>query len=84
MLEFLRQDLRAQLVVYFALCIVLIFAGWYVVAKVRSIIFDKGQTTSETLTKFTELHSQGEIDDEELRSIKWMLAERLKKETQKS
>ena len=46
----------------------------------RAGINRKELPTSEWMTKFEELHGQGELTDEEYRTIKAMLAERLQQE----
>jgi uncharacterized membrane protein len=68
---------EAQLVVLTAGVAVLIAVGIYVVAKVRRSFMESGQNPSDLITNFRELHSQGELSDEEYRNIKATLAARL-------
>ena len=52
----------------------------YVVGKVRAWAVQKEPPASELLTKFREMHSQGVLSDEEFRTIKTTLKERLQSE----
>ena len=76
MAEFLASPL-ANLVFLAALTATLIACGVYVIGRVRAGINRKEPPASEWLTKFKDLHSRGELSDEEYRTIKAMLAERL-------
>lgn len=81
--EFLARPLvRAGLL--FAALAALTALGAFVVARFRGGKGDDQPTTSELLTKFRELHEQGELSDEEFRSIKAKLAERLEAELNSS
>ena len=63
-----------------ALSAALVAGGIYVIGRVRAGINGKEPPASEWLTKFKELHAKGELSDEEYRTIKAMLAERLQRE----
>ena len=78
MAEFLGSPL-ASVVILVAVLAALIAGGVYVIGRVRAGLNDKAAPTSEWLTNFKELHSQGELSDEEYRTIKAML-ERLQQE----
>jgi len=58
-------------------------AAW-VVARFRGTAEKGGAKASETLTKFREMHSQGQLTDEEFRTIKAKLAEELRRELKDS
>ena len=77
--EFLARPLvRAGLL--FAALAALAALGAFVVARFRGGKGDGQPTTSELLSKFRDLHEQGELSDEEFRNIKANLAERLEAE----
>ena len=77
--EFLARPLvRAGLL--FAAIAALTALGAFVVARFRGGKGDDQPSTSELLSKFRELHDQGELSDEEFRSIKANLAQRLEAE----
>jgi uncharacterized membrane protein len=79
MAEFLGSPL-ASVVFLVALTAALVAAAVYVIARVRAGINRKEPPASEWLTNFKELHAKGELSDEEYRTIKAMLAERLQRE----
>ena len=79
MAEFLGSPL-ASVVILVAITAALIAVGVYVISRVRAGLNDKAAPSSEWLTNFKELHAQGELSDEEYRTIKAMLAERLQRE----
>ena len=61
---------------YFTECPV----GVYAVAKVRGELTDTKPGASDMMTNFREIHSEGELSDEEFRKIKTSLADRLEDE----
>jgi uncharacterized membrane protein len=63
-----------------ALTGVLVAVGVYVVGRVRAGTRSTDPKASEWITKFKDLHSQGELTDQEYRTIKAMLADRLQQE----
>ncbi len=79
MAEFLGSP-HATIVFLLALTAALIAGGIYVIGRVRAGINAKEPPANEWLTKFKELHAKGELSDEEYRTIKAMLAERLQRE----
>jgi uncharacterized membrane protein len=79
MAEFSNSPL-AQLIWLSAVLGALVVVGVYVIGKVRAGIAAKESPASEWLTKFEELHARGELSDEEYRTIKAVLAERLQRE----
>ncbi len=79
MAEFLNGPL-AEVVILLALAAMLVAVGIYVIARVRAGMHLKGPPASEWLTNFEELHAQGELSDEEYRTIKALLAERFQQE----
>lgn len=82
--EFLRgsflQTAQAQVVLWLAAGAALVAVGIYVVAKVRQRYTENGPGSHHLMTNFRELHSQGELSDDEYRTIKAMLAARLQHE----
>ena len=83
MAEFLGSP-QATIVFLLALTATLIAGGIYVIGRVRAGINAKEPPANEWLTKFKELHSQGELSDEEYRTIKAMLSARLQEEIKDS
>jgi uncharacterized membrane protein len=69
-----------ELLVSMAILVVLVASALYVVGKTRSKALQKEPAASELLSKFRELHSQGELSDTEFRTIKATLAARLQQE----
>lgn len=74
------ESTAAQVVIWLAVCAVLVLVGIYVVAKVRQTFSESEPATHDMLANFRELHSQGELSDEEYRTIKATLAARLQRE----
>jgi uncharacterized membrane protein len=83
MSEFLASPL-ASVVLLLALTAVLVAVGVFVIGKVRAALKQTQPDASAWLTKFQELHAQGELSDAEFRTIKAMLAERLQHELKDS
>jgi uncharacterized membrane protein len=79
MAEFLGSPL-ASVVMLVALTVALVVVGIYVIGRVRAGMRSKEPPANEWFTKFKELHAKGELSDEEYRTIKSMLAERLQRE----
>ena len=79
MSEILQRP-EARLVILAALVAVVVAVGIYVVAKVRRTFVESGPSANDLITNFRELHSQGELSDEEYRTIKTMLGARLQAE----
>lgn len=79
MAEFLSSPM-ASVVMLAALTAALVACGIYVIGKVRGGLVQKEPPSSEMLTNFQELHDQGELSDEEYRTIKAMLADRFQQE----
>ena len=75
-------DWRAlqQLVLGVAALAILVAIGIYLAGKIRVKAVQKEPSASELLTKFREMHSRGVLSDEEFRTIKTTLTERLQAE----
>ena len=58
----------------------LLAVAMYFAKKTRSGSANQEATASEMLAKFRELHSRGQLNDAEFRTIKTALAERLRRE----
>ena len=71
---------NAQLFVYATGLVMLLAIGYYVVAKVRESFSESGPGASDLMSSFRESYSQGELSDEEYRTIKATLAARLRQE----
>jgi len=79
MSEFL-SEVPAQVVIWLAVLTILVVIGVYVINVFRGGSGDDSPEASELISNFNDLHSQGELSDEEFRTIKSMLAERLQSE----
>jgi len=79
MAEFLQQPL-VQIVLWLAALAALLAVGVYLVGRVRGMMLKSHTTSSDLMTDFREIYSQGDLSDEEYRRIKGTLAERLQSE----
>ena len=78
-MEELLQTPGARLVLWLTALMILSIIGWYVVQRVRNGP-EGPETSSEMLSKFSELRQSGELEDKEYRSIKTILAARMQAE----
>ncbi len=83
-MERLWQASVEQLVVWLALLAALIAVVVYVIGKLRAEPVQQEPIASELISKFRELHSKGELDDAEFRTIKTTLAEQLQEELKRN
>jgi hypothetical protein len=79
MFDFLRGP-HVQLIVSAAGLAVLVAVGYYVVAKVREGFSENRLGATDLMSSFRESYSQGELSDEEYRTIKATLAARLRQQ----
>lgn len=77
--EFLRSP-TAQTMMWGAVVAVMCAIAWYVIGKIREKVHESGPTPSDFMTNFRELHAQGELTDEEFRTIKAKLASGLQQQ----
>ncbi|MFZ5829754.1 MAG: hypothetical protein ACOY3P_06690 [Planctomycetota bacterium] len=68
------------LVLWLTVLGILMAVAWFVISKVRATPAQQEHSASELMTKFRELHSQGELSDSEFREIKTALAPQIKDE----
>jgi hypothetical protein len=73
-----------QLALALAALAVAVALGGYVIGKIRAAYSRPAASASELLTDFREMHSQGELSDEEFRTIKSMLSEQLAHEVKRT
>jgi hypothetical protein len=69
-----------KLVLWLAVLAAMIAVGAYLILKIRPKTVQNEPAASELLSKFRELHSQGELSDEEFRTIKTTLSAQLQQE----
>jgi len=69
-----------QLVLGVAVLAILVAIGVYWVGRIRTAAVQKEPSASDLLTKFREMHSRGVLSDEEFRTIKTTLTDRLQTE----
>jgi hypothetical protein len=79
MLEFLETR-EAQIVLWTLAGAALCAVGVYLVKRFRDRAVEDRPQASDLLTNFREMHSQGGLSDEEFRTIKAQLADRLQRE----
>jgi hypothetical protein len=79
LVEFLSSP-AASILFLVSVTATLVVVGVYVIGKVRGGLREREPKSSELLTNFQELHAQGELDDEEFRTIKAMLSAKLQQE----
>ena len=69
-----------RLILWLAIVAILVAVARYVIGKIHPKTVQKEQKASQWLSKCRELHSQGELSDEEFRTIKTNLAASLQDE----
>ena len=74
------QTPAASLALWLTVGAILLALGLYAVSKVRESSGEKRAGANELLSNFRELHSQGELSDDEYRTIKTMIAVRVQQE----
>jgi uncharacterized membrane protein len=67
-------------VLWVAVLMILMAAGYYLVRRFRDRTDDDRQTASELLTNFREMHLEGDISETEFRTIKTVLGRKLQDE----
>lgn len=65
------------MILWLAVLASLIVVTAYLLSKIRTKTIQREPTASELLSKFRDLHSRGELTDEEFRTIKTTLAAQL-------
>jgi hypothetical protein len=68
------------IVVWLAVLAAMIAVAAYFILKFRAKTLQNEPPASELLSKFRDLHSQGELTDEEFRTIKTTLSAQLQRE----
>ncbi|REJ68626.1 MAG: hypothetical protein DWQ31_07655 [Planctomycetota bacterium] len=76
----LFESPRSLAIVSLAAIALLIAAGAYVLSRFRDVSGDDRLTANELLSNFREMHSRGELSEEEFRTIKAKLARQLEEE----
>ena len=74
------KDPIAELVAWGAIGAAVIALGAYVISKLRAEPAQKELDASQLMSKFRDLHSEGELTDAEFRTIKTTLGARLQDE----
>ncbi len=76
----LLQTQLEETVIWLAILAMFVAVAVYVVGLIRAKPAQHDLTASESMSKFRESHSRGELSDEEFRTIKSTLAEQLHRE----
>lgn len=76
----LWQASGVELVLLVALLAVLVVIAIYLIGKVRDEAKQARMPSSEILSNFEQLHESGQLSDQEFRSIRAMLHERMQTE----
>ena len=71
-------------IILFTAVVALVAVGAYTVSKWRDAIDDDTSSASELLTNFREMHSRGDLTDEEFRTIKARLSYEIQEEIKSS
>ena len=71
-------------IILFTAVVALVAVGAYAVSKWRDATEDDTNTASELLTNFREMHSRGDLTDEEFRTIKTRLSYEIQEEIKNS
>ena len=74
------QDPWAELVLWGTVGAIALAVGAYVIGKIRAEPTQQEPGASELMSKFRDLHTEGELSDAEFRTIKTALTERLQDE----
>ncbi len=69
-----------EIVIWTAVLAVVIAVVVYLIGLIRAKAIQQEPDTSDLISKFRESHSQGELTDEEFRTIKTVLATQLQDE----
>ncbi len=72
--------LSGEVLVWAAIAAVLLLIAAYAIGRLRAPPAQHEPTASDLMSKFREMHSRGELSDEEFRTIKTTLAARLEHE----
>ncbi|MBL9090721.1 MAG: hypothetical protein JNL96_05825 [Planctomycetaceae bacterium] len=80
----LLEHKHAPVVGWVSLLAILVAVGFYLIGKFRGTYRESDQGSTNLLTNFRELHSQGELSDEEYRNIKAKLATRIREQFNQS
>jgi len=73
----LLKSAVAELAISLVLLAVAVAVAAYVIGRVRRQAKERDYTTSELLSKFRDLHSQGGLSEQEYRTIKTRLTHKL-------
>ena len=79
MLEVLTSP-SGRAVIWVTVFLVVSVIGWFVVLRFRDISGDDNPTSNELLTNFRDLHHEGDISEQEYRTIKTVLRTRVEDE----
>ena len=74
----------ARLVAFIAALSILVAVGFYLISRIRNRYRETDVGSGILLDNFRELHSGGQLSDEEYRNIKSKLAARLREEFKQS
>ncbi len=74
------QDSVVQLILWASVISVMVVVAVYVSLRIRAEPVQQEPVASEMLSKFRELRGQGDLSEEEFRTIKTTLAEQLQEE----
>ncbi len=81
MQEFLTTT-TAKAVLWLAVLMVILAAGFYLMRRFRDRTDDDRQTASDWLTNFGEMRHEGDISEKEFRTIKTVLGQKLQDDTE--
>ena len=76
----LLSDSTVRLVLWSLVLMFLLVVSYYGVSKLRGGDDQDQESGSDLLTKFRQMHAEGELSDEEYRTIKTQLGKRMHRE----
>lgn len=74
------QGAAPQAIITLAVGAALVVVGIYVIGYFRRLRHEKPLSANELISNFREMHAKGKLSDEEFRTIKGMLSDRMLQE----
>ena len=74
------DEREGRFIFWFGVMTVVCLIGGFIIGKMRNKLRETDAGANDLMTNFRELHSRGDLSDEEYRTIKTSLKERLQQE----
>ena len=69
-----------EILIWVTVLLIVIVWGCFAIRKIRTKSLQRELSAEELLTKFRDCHTKGDLNDEEFRKIKSMLADEIEEE----